>query len=457
MRCARFQDLAFELHQEILDWLSLDSIVNLAQTSYAFRRLILSNAGTPFLVKAYRKDPFPLPTSTSLNNPPSNFYQLCVHSVRLHERLSSADVSTALRPKKFTSIPLPFYPVVTAPYDIFVFRDILVLAHNTLMIVDMSAARFAKIALPYSIREFSCQMADDSSNLTAVITRDNRDNIHLYCYRIDVDASHFGEKTDLFDIALPPDMDVRECLIEDSHIFVNGFTDCIILNFRNSTGLYVQIDDIEVINRISAHPTLEHLVVEYRIDTADKLGHVLAVPIPTILPELFPENSVAPIWQTQHIAPPENALRLPDPNVDAEDLTQYNGYCLNSSRPRGKTGSKMLQIFHFRGLQIHSLLFWPDLWVCARARPTSENPPDLQFMDARGIHQWGLYSDAILRTSETPPYKIYVMLTNKHGDMRWVWLGLDLVVQEADQLWGFDHSLGRLFVRTQNELHIVHY
>ncbi|KZT34982.1 hypothetical protein SISSUDRAFT_1052104 [Sistotremastrum suecicum HHB10207 ss-3] len=455
-----------ELYQEILEWSTLEAIVNLSQTTYAFRQLILSNTGTQFLVKACRRDPVPLPTGTSLDNPPSNLYTLCVHSVRVQKRLAKADVATALQPQKITTIPLPSANIYDPDeHDIFVFRDILLVAPSTspnmLMIVDISAARFVEVELHDDIHNFSCQMADDNSEFVAAMTCKDDDGVHLFWYSYSVLDSRFGEEIESFWMGLPPTLNVSEILIQGCLIFVSGVADFVIFDFTNQTGLHVQIDNIGVILRMSIHPTYDQLMIEYRHGRQEEPARLMVFPLPSSMPELSPDE-LDPIWQTCLINPPENALRLvptPHPNSEAPEIASL-GKLIVSFRPRKRAGAEVLQIFQFRDNEIESLLVFPKVWLSARAQIQSATPPGLEIVDHRGIHQWGRYSDAIIGRAPDYSDNLYVLLTDKDFTMHWVRLNLgnaESAMQVEYSLWGFDHSLGRLFLRIGDQLCVIDY
>ncbi|KZS92154.1 hypothetical protein SISNIDRAFT_467014 [Sistotremastrum niveocremeum HHB9708] len=434
-----------ELYQEILEWSTLEAIVNLAQSTYAFRQLILSNTGTQFLSKACRKDPIPLPAGTSLDNPPSNLYNLCVHSVRVQKRLAKADVATALQPQKITTMPLPS-AIIYDPndHDMFVLRDILVVAPSTsrhkLMIVDLSAPRFIEVELHENIDNFSCQMADNNSEFVAAMTCKDDDGVTLFWHSFSVLDPRFGEEIESLELGLPPTMDVSEILIQGALVFVSGVADFVVFDFTNLTGLHVQINNIRAILRLSIHPTYDQLMIEYRVSQRGEPAHIMVFELSSSMPELFPDDELGPIWQTRPIDPPDNAFPLvpiQDPNAEDFDIA-FQRDLLLSFRPRRREASEVLQIFRMRNNEIGSLLVFPGVRLSLRPQIESDIPPELTILDNRGIYQWGRYSDAIIGRPPDYSDNLYVLLTDKDFTMHWVRLNLgnaELAMQVVFAHW----------------------
>ncbi|KZT31757.1 hypothetical protein SISSUDRAFT_1133511 [Sistotremastrum suecicum HHB10207 ss-3] len=129
---ATFNDLSLELCTEIVMNATLEVVVNLSQTSSAFRALIQSDKR--ILTSAFYTHPFDLPAGTTPNDPPSNFLSLCVEAVRASERLQKADITTVLKPQGQRSIALPDLdhdeidsrPRKPASHPPFIFGDIVV-------------------------------------------------------------------------------------------------------------------------------------------------------------------------------------------------------------------------------------------------------------------------------------------------------------------------------------------
>lgn len=68
----------------------------------------------------------------------------------------------------------------------------------------------------------------------------------------------------------------------------------------------------------------------------------------------------------------------------------------------------------------------------------------------------------IFLVGERSGYGLYVLRTEKSGEMGWILLDISAVfgnVKEHfdDNIWGFDVSSGRLFLYDRGKLHVLYY
>ncbi|KZT34983.1 hypothetical protein SISSUDRAFT_221642 [Sistotremastrum suecicum HHB10207 ss-3] len=185
---------------------------------------------------------------------------------------------------------------------------------------------------------------------------------------------------------------------------------------------------------MSIHPTQDSLIVEYSVQYTlgrrEGPNRMLTLPLPTLMPPLFPPGMPGPRWEMRDATPLENVFKLiPEFNLrpEAPDMI-FNSYLPISFRPRTRASAQMLQIFQFAKNKTHieSLVVLPDLPTCVRAYVTPHAPAnlDLEPLDREGLrmHQWGHLTDAIVGVTDPVSDKVYVLLTERNCRMHWIWL-----------------------------------
>ncbi|KZT32557.1 hypothetical protein SISSUDRAFT_528181 [Sistotremastrum suecicum HHB10207 ss-3] len=208
---ANLPDMPEELWSEILQQLDLNAVISISQTSSSFRTLVFSDKR--ILAKAWDTYPFPLPAGTTSRNPPSDLHSLCIRALRLRDRLSRTDVTTALEPKRLLialDIPRPHNSGVaktSAPRDLFIFGDIVIYSfgrfNNSLMLIDLTdKAHRSRLPLEGEVVNMFSQMLDDNCTIrtaTVIQTTGNRLSIDEFS----VTAEDFGRGRHIRDVALP--------------------------------------------------------------------------------------------------------------------------------------------------------------------------------------------------------------------------------------------------------------
>ncbi|KZS87851.1 hypothetical protein SISNIDRAFT_490658 [Sistotremastrum niveocremeum HHB9708] len=492
-----------ELWSEILTQLDLDDVISVSQTSSSFRTLILSEKR--ILTKAWHTYPFPLPIGTTARDPPSNFYFLCMRALRLRDRLSQADVTTALKPKRLLTaldIPRPHNSGVartSAPRDLFIFGDIVIYSfgrfNNSLMLIDLTdKANRSRLPLEGEVVNLFSQMLDDNCTIrtaTVIQTAGNRLSIDEFS----VTAEDFGRGRHIRDVALPEtiqeetddEVSIHDIVLLDGNLaFATGLADFVIYDCETGTGIHVQLESISVrlqselpffqnnqwdmqcYRRLCVHPNRESVIVFY--DSMDDLEHtyISLIPIPPLHPIIVvPEESGDDVfedarWETISVAP---APLLSYPSRGGSSSTSHRFY------HRSSLASHVIDIIRERrGYDTngsdhqHLLCSTPSLSLCTAHLSKLLPPATTHLLNIRSIPQAWPFRDAQTGVGASEEDGIYILMKGQEN-MPWIKLDIRQAFPRKIQsrrgfhfhIWGFDMSEGKLVIFLEDRLYVLYY
>ncbi|KZS87865.1 hypothetical protein SISNIDRAFT_490672 [Sistotremastrum niveocremeum HHB9708] len=492
-----FHHLPTELRREIVMYCTLESVVQLTQegpvflsrenqynsftqTSASLRALILSDK--VILANAFKTHPFELPARMTLDDSPSHFLTLCLKAVRTKERLWSADITQALTPRRHTSVSLPDIvhdnhvaglhecPI---PHPPFIFGDIIVYWADqdsySLIIADLTDEERWHDIETEQIASLHCRMLDD--NVTLRIAHVSWDGRYVPIVEdYDITEHYFKE---VLHLRAPPieGRSVLDPLIEGETIFIANGSSVYMFNVRDETGVKLELDGVFKILRIRAHPDMQSLIVEHVDVDLHSHVHIALIPIPHSTSKLSlnqPDLETTALWPVKVVSPIRKlsysddlmpALPLP-PNYQIFSMIAPAG-------PQPSAHSDILEVVQYSSMgaflyQVKHMAISPSSWeITSRViqAPVLSHRPNTRVLRLQGIQM--RYSDfaTIFLVGERSGYGLYVLRTEKSGEMGWILLDISAVfgnVREHfdDSIWGFDVSSGRLFLYDRDELHL---
>ncbi|KZT31758.1 hypothetical protein SISSUDRAFT_1133512 [Sistotremastrum suecicum HHB10207 ss-3] len=478
-----FNHLPTELRREIAMHCTLESVVRLSQTSATLRALILSDKH--ILSDAFKMYPLDLPAGTTLDRSPSRYLALCLKAARTKERLWSADITKALSPLHHTSVPLPEIvhdddvaglhecPIPQPP---FIFDDIIVYWADqgpfSLIIADLTDEERRLDIDTEQIASLNCQVRD--GNTTLRIAHVSWDGCYVPIVEdYDITGDYFRE---LLHFRAPPieGRGVLDPLIEGETIFIANGSSVYMFNVRDETGVQLQLDGVFKILRIRAHPDMQSLIVEHVDVDLHSHVHIAVISIPHSTSKLLinrPDLESTGLWPIEVVSPIRKlsysddlmpALPLP-PDEQIFSMIALAG-------PQPSSHSDILEVVQYSSqaaslYQVKHMAISPSSWdITSRViqAPVLSHRPNTRVLRLQGIQM--RYSDfaTIFLVGERSGYGLYVLRTEKSGEMGWILLDISAVfgnVREHfdDNIWGFDVSSGRLFLYDRDELHVLYY
>ncbi|KZT32559.1 hypothetical protein SISSUDRAFT_528230 [Sistotremastrum suecicum HHB10207 ss-3] len=245
---AVFGDLPAELRLEILMHSTLEVVVNLSQTSSAFRALVLSDPR--ILRAAWYTHPFDLPPGTTPEKPPTNFLPLATQAVRVRERLMQPDITEPLLPFqiKTHSLPslLPDEGRHHNPRYPFIFGSIIVYApaesDGTIIILDLQDENRRLEIATWTVYGLHCQIINNNSTLRIASVAFEGWYEILSIDDYDIAGAEIRQIKHLWDAAVNRTMSF--CLLtEDDFVLVKGETSLIISKVSNASGYHLKFQE----------------------------------------------------------------------------------------------------------------------------------------------------------------------------------------------------------------------
>ncbi|KZS87852.1 hypothetical protein SISNIDRAFT_460468 [Sistotremastrum niveocremeum HHB9708] len=480
---AVFGDLPAELRLEILMHSALEVVVNLAdpsQTTSAFRALVLSDLR--ILREAWYTHPFDLPPGTTPEKPPTNFLPLATQAVRVRERLIQPEITEALIPLRTSthSLPslLPDEGGFHNPRYPFVFGSIIVYAptepEGTIIIMDLQDENRRLEIRTWVIYALHCQIINNNSTLRiANIAFEGWYEI-LSIDDYDIAGAEIRHIEHLWDASVHHTMAFR-LLTEDDFVLVKGETSLIIGKVSDASGYHLKFEGMTKLLRICVHPDKDSLILEYE-NEQDALIHFSIVPIPLDMPALFSEDEFDGSWNYDWEWPVKQVAIAPIFSYPTGSYGPGGSLSINMERPyevhaiQPSSISGTLEVLQYSmsvetGLtRVKQLSISPTDWSTRSTIIESAVPPsNFIVLKVRGTQDRHSSHAVIMMVGSAAKDGLYILRTERcGGGVRWIYLSLPSSLEPwmatiQTRVWGFDMSLGRLFVHFEDKLHVIQY
>lgn len=199
---------------------------------------------------AFHTHPFDLPAGTTPEDPPSNFWNLCVKAVRADERLRNANRATALTPRGHISAPLPRQIEVTRhsgpqysyiPFPAYIFGTLVVyLSRRGLMVIADLTNEQRRLEIPTeTIERYQCQILND--NVTLRIVRIGFQGFYTEVDDYDIRGEQVSHVQNYRGPPLHPN-GLIEPLINGDNVFLGSGSNLYVINVKSGMRIRIMLE-----------------------------------------------------------------------------------------------------------------------------------------------------------------------------------------------------------------------